>query len=165
MRACGTQILEDHEHSVRGLVFSPDGTLLASASDNRVRIWRVRDWESPPLGEEIERQAEPKAFSAVTFSSDGALSPRERTCGAFQIGSAFGLSKRELSSVTNRLILARWRARPFRRVRAFLAELIRVARKANKGGQEVRPKVKDRAKAAIAPRPSRASCPAGSWRS
>jgi WD40 repeat protein len=67
------RFFEDHENAVTGLAFSPDGTLLASASNNRVRIWRVHDWDSPPVGEEIQRQAEPKAFSAVAFSSDGAL--------------------------------------------------------------------------------------------
>jgi len=140
MRACGTQILEDHEHSVRGLVFSPDGTLLASASDNRVRIWRVRDWESPPLGEEIERQAEPKAFSAVTFSSDGALLAAGAHLWRVSDWKRVRTLQTRIVIRDKSFDIGEVEGAAFCRVRAFLAELIRVARKANKGARKFDPR-------------------------
>jgi WD40 repeat protein len=63
------RVLEGHQKGVRSVAFSPDGSLLASASDDKiVKIWRVSD------GQEIHSIAgHKKGVKTIAFSPDGTM--------------------------------------------------------------------------------------------
>jgi WD40 repeat protein len=71
------QKLEGHTDSVNAVAFSPDGSLLASASgsldpkhphDNSVRLW------NPTTGQEVQMlEGHTDMVNAVTFSPNGSL--------------------------------------------------------------------------------------------
>lgn len=76
--------LTGHEYGVNNLAFSPDGTLLTSASDDEsARIWRVSDGAllhklvSDPL----------ESIESVAFSSDGALLAAKASHGVVRFWS------------------------------------------------------------------------------
>ena len=59
--------LEGHSSSVRTVVFSPDGSCVASGShDNTLRIWNVVTGES-----EVEMKGHLKQVNSIVFSPDG----------------------------------------------------------------------------------------------
>jgi WD40 repeat protein len=60
------RVLSGHQHMVPGVAFSPDGTLLASASkDTSLRIWEVAS------GRELHRLTSGVELLSVAFSPDG----------------------------------------------------------------------------------------------
>ena len=60
--------LKGHKDPVRGVAFSPDSRLLASASwDKTVRVWQVLD------GALVQSLTHPKKVECVAFSPDGAI--------------------------------------------------------------------------------------------
>ncbi|KAL8823663.1 MAG: hypothetical protein Q9191_005655 [Dirinaria sp. TL-2023a] len=63
------QTLEGHTHVVSAVAFSPDGSLLASASDDEtVRLWNLA------TGQEVQKlKGHSDEVSAVAFSQDGSL--------------------------------------------------------------------------------------------
>ncbi|KAH6883935.1 putative wd40 protein [Thelonectria olida] len=63
------QILEGHKRSVQSVAFSPDGTLMATASDDRtVRLWRSNDGACMQ-----ELKGHEDSVTSVAFSPDGTL--------------------------------------------------------------------------------------------
>ena len=84
---------------VRGLTFSPDGSLLASAgNDGRVRVWSVaqgqtlHDWSltlvaDPDGSETASAESDPVEAHAVAFSADGAWLAASGSGGRLQVWS------------------------------------------------------------------------------
>lgn len=63
--APGTRALEGHAATVQGVSFSPDGTLLATAARDGVKLWRTEDWT---LLSELPAEATKEQPSRVAFS-------------------------------------------------------------------------------------------------
>ncbi|HEX8910984.1 MAG TPA: FecR domain-containing protein [Humisphaera sp.] len=61
--------LGGHARGVRTLVFSPDGTRLASSGDDGV----LRVWDVPSLAQVAQMGGHEQSLAAVAFSADGAL--------------------------------------------------------------------------------------------
>lgn len=62
--------LEGHSGPVYGVVVSPDGSILASASDDgTVRLWSLGDGPPAPLGEPLQLSSQ--YMASVSFSPDG----------------------------------------------------------------------------------------------
>ena len=63
------QKLEGHTHFVNSVAFSPDGSILASASyDNTVRLWNAT------TGQEVQTlKGHTGMVKAVAFSPDGSV--------------------------------------------------------------------------------------------
>ena len=61
-----TAVLEGHTHWVRSLSFSPDGTTLASSSENSVRLWDVASGR-----ETVILEGHTDGVHSLSFSPDG----------------------------------------------------------------------------------------------
>ncbi|KAF2631394.1 hypothetical protein BU25DRAFT_407050 [Macroventuria anomochaeta] len=88
-------VLEGHSLSVKAVVFSPDGQLVASASRNRT----VRVWETATGTCRSELKGHSSLFTAVAFSPDGQLvasASRDRTVRVWE--TATGTCRSELDN-------------------------------------------------------------------
>ncbi|KAF7514050.1 hypothetical protein GJ744_004375 [Endocarpon pusillum] len=86
------QKLEGHTSWVKAVAFSPDGSLLVSASDDRtVRLWQVS------TGQEVQKfEGDTYLVNAVAFSPDGsllALALYDRTVRLWQVSTGQEVQK------------------------------------------------------------------------